>query len=121
MEFPPLFHVENKVEWKVEKMKPERYFEIEESIPKELKLKLLAQITSGLLASGHFTCEDDESGGEYHFQLKIRCYDVGDGKVRKDSTVVAVAERLLDEIVESVYAAEIYNEQEASSDDPGSP
>jgi hypothetical protein len=97
-----------------------RYAVIEDSIPKELRLKLLVQITSGLLASGDFTCEDDSAGEDYHFQLKIRCYELEPGKIEKDSTVVAVAERLLREIIESTYAEEIYDEQETSSNNASS-
>jgi hypothetical protein len=134
MEFPPIFHPEfppeksrkNKAEVLCLKMRSEqleRYHEIADSIPKELQLKLLTQITSGLLASGHFTCEEDEPGEDYHFQLKVRCYELDPGKLEKDSTVVAVAERLLREIIETTYVAEIYDtgdEQETSSNHPNS-
>jgi hypothetical protein len=103
------------------KMKAERYFEIEAAISKEFKMKLLAQITSGLLASGHFTCEANEPGDDYNFQLKVSCWELRPGKIEKTPTVIAAAERLLEEIIESVYATEIYDEQETSSDNPSSP
>jgi hypothetical protein len=101
------------------KMKAERYFEIEAAISKEFKMKLLAQITSGLLASGHFTCEANEPGDDYNFQLKVSCFELRPGKIEKAPTVIAAAERLLEEIIGSVYATEIYDEQEETSgDDP---
>jgi hypothetical protein len=76
MEFPPLFHPENNVEWKWKKInmiKPH-------DLPKELQLKLLTQITSALLVTGE--CKDP---------------------LTDQSRVVEYAYSFLQEIVDKVY------------------
>jgi len=91
-------------------MNIDRFSEIRKSISKELKLKLLAQLVSGLAASGHFTCEENEAGDEYHFQLKVSCFRHANGELEKSPTLIAAAERLLDEIIASAYVDDIYDE-----------